>query len=525
MSQLCDAIVIDSDSDAGPDADAPAAQPVTKRKYIPDSDSDSEPAAPPASPKGKQAASPPVSPKGKQAASPPASSAKKPKAAPRSNKHKKHSAGDGGASAKEPKAHKGGSAGGAGGAKKGLGNVQRAPAHIEKVFPGEDSAGIAVHLLEYGVNVSLPRVRPGFWDGLIIDTAAVVMNQPFRDEHKVVLKNERGEVLTPDNPGYLSLLKNNLTVAMRKALRAGCALHVGFGAPCDVLGWHLPCVWELRENPDIYNIAVILLGTPELWVGINRLIWKLPGEGDNEFLHWDAIVGDKAFEDKGNIRRHVSGKCMATDTWFIMVPGSHKEEFQREFQRLYFNSVDGQPPLYAYNAGAKFALNPDKPDPMDLWGRAVKVFVPAGCLVLWLDLTCHGVIKNPIGGKIAIGTYIGYFKAGADPQYEKVCGVDELTDRLYSLKTGMPPKLYPSFDIVRKRQAWFTVNAKGLLTYIAKMVYGHPSITTRLNASATALAGKEVWVPDLQFHIDEAKDYVPPVLSPLGRKLAGLDAW
>lgn len=522
MSQRCDAIVIDSDSDAGPDAEALAAQPVTKRKYIRDSDSDSEPA----SPKGKQAAAPPAappaSPKGKQAASPPASSAKKPKAAPRSNKHKKPSAGDGGASAKEPK---GASAGGAGGAKKGLGNVQRAPAHLEKVFPGEDAAGCAAHLLEYGVAVSEPRVTAGFWDGFITDMAAVVLNQPFRDEHKVVLKNERGDVLTPDNPKYLSLLKNNLSVATRKVLRAGAALHVGFGAPCDVLLWHLACVWYLRQHPDLYNIAVYALDTPKLWVIIDRCIWKLPAEGDDEFLHWDARVGDMAFADKGDNRKHMSGKCMATDTWFIMVPGSHKEAFQREFQRLYFNSVNGEPPLYVYDGGTKFALDPAKPDPMDLWGQAVKVFVPKHCLVVWSNLTCHGVIKNPIGGKIAIGAYIGFFIAGSHPNYEKACGVDELTDRLYSLKTGMPPKLYPSFDKVKKRPEQFTRNPPGLLAYIAKMVYGHPSITTRLNAAASAREGKEVWVPDLQFHIDEAKDYVPPVLSPLGRKLAGLDAW
>jgi len=378
--------------------------------------------------------------------------------------------------------------------------------------------------LKYGVSVSRPRVRPDFWNYFILSVASVVLNQPFKDEHKVVLKDERGEVLTPDKPGYLMLLKNNLSVAMRKVLRAGAALHVGFGAPCDVLVWHLACVWELRENPDLYNIAVIFLGTHALWVGINRVIWKLPGEGDDEFLHWDAIVGDMAFDEPNKTRDEVCGKCMATDTYFIVIPGSHTEEFHREFQQKYFNSVDGKEPLYVYKAGAKFALDAKKPDPMNLWARAVKVFVPAGCLVLWLRV-CHGVIKNPTNGKIAIGTYIGFFHAKSNPNYEKVCGVNELADRLNSLKTGMPPQLYPSCDKVHKRPVQFVRNPPGLRAYMEKMVEGHPSITKRFNAAATLREGNDVWVPELEFHLDEAKEYKYPMLTELGEKLAGVKPW
>jgi len=407
-----------------------------------------------------------------------------------------------------------------------LKNVPWAGPDIQKTFTGNQLQECADFSHEVGMGMLEVTLKPGFVDWFILSVAAIILNQPFKDEHKVIVQDDDDNVLTPENPGYLKLLKSNLSSKMRKVMRAGAALHVGFGAPCDVLIWHLACVWEIRQHTEIYTLATLVLGMKSLWIGLNRVIWKLPGEGDSEFLHWDSIVGTAAFEEKDkNYRKHCGGKWMATDTTFIFVPGSHKKKFHKKFQRLYFESVDGKPPLYNYNRAAKFTLDPSKPDPMNLFKRAVKVFVKRKTWVYWYELTLHGVIANPKDGKIAIGTYIGFFPAGSHPNYKKNSKVDELEDRLYSLKTGMPPKLYPSFDFVHKFPLQFVSFSAGLLSYIGKMIPGHASISTRVNETASKKAGIEVRVPTIINHISEADGYQPPDLSDLGRRLAGLDEW
>jgi len=72
----------------------------------------------------------------------------------------------------------------------------------------------------------------------------------------------------------------------------------------------------------------------------------------------------------------------------------------------------------------------------------------------------------------------------------------------------MPPKLYPSSDRVRKYPYQFRSFRAGLLSYIAKTIPGHASITTRVNAAASKKAGMEVRVPTLVDHISETAGYV-----------------
>ena len=52
--------------------------------------------------------------------------------------------------------------------------------------------------------------------------------------------------------------------------------------------FHLPHLWDVRQNPDLFLVTKILLkNNDNLWVDTNRSIEKLPKMGENAFLHWD----------------------------------------------------------------------------------------------------------------------------------------------------------------------------------------------------------------------------------------------
>jgi len=70
-------------------------------------------------------------------------------------------------------------------------------------------------------------------------------------------------------------------------METGWPLHRGFGACCDPAVFNLEGVWSIRQDPDLYKIASTIADEANLWVDVNRSIHKLPGQGDNEFLHYD----------------------------------------------------------------------------------------------------------------------------------------------------------------------------------------------------------------------------------------------
>jgi hypothetical protein len=299
--------------------------------------------------------------------------------------------------------------------------------------------------------------------------------------------------------------KNTKAFPSLKVLEDAWPLHRGFGACCDPAAFHLPGVWEVRQDPLLYKLASALTGTDDLWVDVNRSIQKLPGQGEEEFLHWDlnpfacVDVDDQA----------ICGKVVYTDASFFYSPGTHTAAFNAEFRRLYAEH-------YTVPAGAaKFAIDPAKPDPLSLCAKAERIVVPAGCAVFWHPRLLHGVIKNT-SNKIQWGMYVGFFKAGSRRRYEETCGIDEREDRIASYREGRAPKLWPSFDPIQFYPKRFRNFPRILQGYIDKMPKDHPSITTRTTKQGKVVPHLLPW---------PVTGYVPPALSSLGRRLLGLDSW
>jgi hypothetical protein len=93
-----------------------------------------------------------------------------------------------------------------------------------------------------------------------------------------------------DSAELMDVLINPLSVAQRKEFARAWPFHRGFGACCDPSTFHLPGVWAIRQDERLYKLACAVTGTDDLWVDVNRSVNKLPGEGEDEFLHFDAPV-------------------------------------------------------------------------------------------------------------------------------------------------------------------------------------------------------------------------------------------
>ena len=256
-----------------------------------------------------------------------------------------------------------------------------------------------------------------------------------------------------------ALTRDNLDKAILEHYEAVWPFHSGFGTCCDPSAFHLKPMWEMREKPELHDIASSILGNHKLWVDINCPIQLLPGKGDDEFLHFDLPYLHKDYQRDSA----VAGKVMFTDGVFICVPSTATAEFQTRFRALYAPHYPG-----AKASDAKFALDRAMPYPLNLIARKQAFKVPAGCAVFWSDYLLHGVQKNPRKGHIQFGMYLGYFAAGARAEYQRKAKVNELEDRLESFNRGIEQLLLPSFDRIHYYPKRYVNFHKMLLPFIEK---------------------------------------------------------
>ena len=353
----------------------------------------------------------------------------------------------------------------------------------------------------------------------------LLMTQPWNDPHwhggvsPLVLKDERGEIRFERGQRHdaehrrrvvAALTKRSFRPAELKMLEHHWPLHVGFGAPCDDIGFHLPLVWQARQSPAVYDVVSHITGldgvdTGGLLVDINRPIMRLPKRGENEFLHWDLDINVPFKQHNQNIQ----GKVAYTPSRFECVPGTHTPEFQASFLAKYG----------AHKGGNKTALNVETH--ADEFARQQTFKVPAGCYFIWNNQMLHGVTPSASDANIEFGFYMGFFPA-ADIEHSLNGVREDREDRLRSYERGVAPKLWPSGDTIHfYPKRWINFH-KNIQKTIDKMPAGHPSITTRTNAERPPRVFPELlpWRP-----IGYDETYRPPKLTPLGERLLGTKPW
>jgi hypothetical protein len=336
----------------------------------------------------------------------------------------------------------------------------------------------------------------------------VLLKQPWLETLEV--KDEMPLDFEKDPDRYVSVLtRDKLTKSTLQHYESVWPLHAGFGACCDPQVFHLEEVWRIRENTNLYNIASTILQKEELWVEINRSIQKLPGKGEDEFLHWDVdFLNEKWAKDES-----ISGKLMFTSGTFICVPGTSTKAFHELFKENYGMH-------YHQQHKAKLGLDPKKSDPLNLKQKRVSIPVPAGCAIFWSKWLLHGVQRNPLDAHIQFGTYIGYMPAVSRKDYKRKAGIEEAEDRIHSFKRGCAPKLWPSLDKIHYYPFRYNNFPQHLKPFTEKTREDWPGRATKTIKSGPK---KGEVLDDLLPVIDE--EYVRPKLSKLGKRLLGKKPW
>jgi hypothetical protein len=307
------------------------------------------------------------------------------------------------------------------------------------------------------------------------------------------------------------LTKANLSKEELEHLEDTACFHRGFGAPCSPGSFHTEALWKIRQKRRLYRLARRILRRRDLWVDFNRSIQKLPMQGDSEFLHWDIPYLHMEWTET----KAIGGKVAFTPTEFICVPGTNTLE-------AHMLIVEEYKPLYpnAKATDAKFQLDESKEDPLNLRKQRVAIQVPRGCAIFWDAKLLHGVRKNGRKNPIQFGMYLGYYGAGSREEYETEAKIDEREDRKQSFATGIPPKLFPSFDKVHVYPFRHMNYIKMVENNAAKTRDDYPGLTTRVVGSGTRKGEK---VPHFEFVADP--EYTAPTLTLLGKRLAGLEKW
>ena len=276
--------------------------------------------------------------------------------------------------------------------------VREAHGEEGRVFEPSQVDEIAASIAEHGF-VIVRLLSPAECDEQILEIwQRIILAQPFKEPLVVRAKNGRALDPVNDRAEFLAVVKGKLAPAQRRAFRDKWPLHAGFGASCDPSSFHRAGNYAIRQSPVPYAIAARILGQNELWCDVNRTIAKLPGEGEDEFLHWDLDAFFGAFAHRPSC---VSGKVCFSASRFVAVPGTHTPAFQREFIGTYKELYPHAKP----NA-AKTGLALDKPDPLALKQRTREYHVPAGAFVVWNSQLLHGQKITPSDHPTEYGMYL-----------------------------------------------------------------------------------------------------------------------
>jgi len=380
-------------------------------------------------------------------------------------------------------------------------------------FNGRDvsAANLARIKSSYNENgvVCIQMLSADKYNALVLEQwRNVILKQKWTDEYRITVHGQDGCVLDVDTPEdqkeFVRSVVGPLPPPVRKKMEAGWPLHRGFGACCDPAVFHLEGVWSIRRDPDLYKIASHICDETRLWADVNRSIQKLPGQGDNEFLHFDfnPFASARQQESDDATPKGLCGKACYTPSRFVYVPATHSREFLEDFASKYEQYYPNVKPN-----DKKFGLSQDKPNTLDLVARKRCMPIPSGSLIIWHPRLLHGQMKTPIGDPVEYSNYVGFSPAGSRSRYQDVCGVDELQDRLRSYREGTAPILWPSFDKNQFYPKKYANFPHLMQAYIKKLPTAHPMLATRISP-------KGVTVTFLQPL--PLVNYQPPPLTSLG---------
>ena len=242
--------------------------------------------------------------------------------------------------------------------------------------------------------------------------------------------------------------------------------------------WCLPSMWALREDPTMYGVFAQLLGEDRLWVSVDRLGWKRPASltdrrgkavskrswNRNPYLHLDINPFHPPYWTvlQGAVALNRND---AEAGCFSCVPGFHREIGAWAAAQRESGAVV-PPPEHAFN----------RVHDAEVQARMIPIEMEVGDLCVWDCRLPHTSMRN-VSARWRHSFYARYFSA--DPAHPDAAWHRQVIgDVQAALTTGMRPRLFSMGGIVPQERA------------------------------------------DI-----EAEGYLPPALTPLGRRLTGCDPW
>lgn len=376
-----------------------------------------------------------------------------------------------------------------------------------------------------------------------------ILSLPYKPEIKREIEETINRLGLIEDP-WKSVKKKDVA-----ALHKYYPMTGSFGALTMPPAFHMKGSWKARQDPVIISVYRALLGVQEIETTIDRVSFRMPGQGESEFTHWDSNPFTWPEEDYESIQ----GILALSETSFRAVPGTHTDVFQQKFTSLYppnkrhdqyFVGLDKNlndvlsdmenndlyiPPRLEKENDEKYTKRlvkilkkHDKNykgifDPMNLREKVETFPIGIGDYVIWSNRLLHEARKNS-SDKIRYAFYNSYYPAGNPCMNVQVThrkkDIDYYADRLESYRTGKNPYAYPNSGTEIKmwsQRAW-SCKADSLKRFCDMWIPEEtPCIDKQPKNKGVPWPIVKGWDP-LKLGI-----YSPPPLSAEGWRLLGID--
>ena len=278
-------------------------------------------------------------------------------------------------------------------------------------------------------------------------------------------------------------------------------MHKTFGAPTELDIFHLPMFWKIREDRSLYNLYTHLLDSKRLLANIDRASIKLPGQGEEEFIHIDR--DPTHWSDSAPLQSMI----FFSDGHFHAIPKSHTQIFHQNIVDTYqIKKLNKPRSMYMIDK------KKDK-EKLKLVEQLQAIPVLTGSLIIWSENLWHASIPNT-SNYIRLALYFGYHRI------DKGESPNTIIERLQSFYSGrLPPKLPGGEKVYLVPKKYYNFPKK-ILPYLA-------IIPPEYHGTHTIKSTQKIvpWLDEEKYDPIKINNYQPYQLSQLGQKLLGSRDW
>lgn len=256
-----------------------------------------------------------------------------------------------------------------------------------------------------------------------------ILSLPYKEEIKEKLQKVWKEL--KDDP-WKPPTKQQIEIIKKHYPMTG-----GFGALTMAPAFHLKTQWDARQDPVIVEVFRKILGEKNIKAYFDRASFKMPGQGETEFTHWDS----NPFSWEKENREGVQGILSFSDTSFRAVPKTHTDKFRKKFIKIYPEGKRHD----QYHITSKI-------DPMELRNKVQVYPLHPGDFVIWSNRLLHEARKNTTD-KIRYAYFINFYpNDNPNPNMLKSyqnAKINYDQERLESFENGTNPSFFPSGTAIR----------------------------------------------------------------------------